>query len=55
MTIYEMMTNLIESYTRIAIKFEKENGTPCEGVRGMIDGATQARENLTIEAAQCEC
>lgn len=53
MTLYEQITNTINSFTESAI--EQENIFHCrfDGVRGMIDGATYVRDNLTIEAAEC--
>lgn len=55
MTVYQMMTMAIESYTEGCIEFEKDDGHKCFGVRGMIDGVKQVRDQLTVEAAECEC
>jgi hypothetical protein len=53
MTLYEQMTNAIESFTKSCLEAEQAYGRELEGVRGMIDGATYARDLLTIEACEC--
>lgn len=54
MTVYELMTMAIESFTESTIDFEKVDGRKSLGCRGMIDGAKIARDKLSIEAAECE-
>ena len=53
MTLYEQMTNAIDSFTTSCIDLERSCGERAEGVRGMIDGALYCRDILTIEAAEC--
>lgn len=52
MTVYEQMTNAIDSFTNSTIEQEKIFNMRLEGNRGMIDGAIYARDNLTVEAAE---
>jgi len=52
MTLYEQITNTIESFTESANELVID-GFPALGVRGMVDGAKYVRDNLTIEAAEC--
>lgn len=52
MTIYQAMTIKIDSYTETAIDFEKDGGESAV-LRGMIMGATNQRDELTVEAAEC--
>ena len=55
MTVYQMMTTHIDSYTNTAIEIEAKSGNQCDGIRGMILGVKNVRDELTIESAECEC
>jgi len=54
MSLYEMMTAHIDSYTNTAIILKNKTGQDCDGVYGMIDGMKNARDMLTIETASME-
>jgi len=51
MTVYEVMTMTIESFTQSAILMKDEK---VYSPRAMIIAAIAQRDNLTIEAASCE-
>lgn len=54
MSVYEDMTIKINAYTEAALCIEKIIGEPDYTVRGMIIGARNMRDGLTIEAAMME-
>jgi hypothetical protein len=52
MTLYEQMTNTLNSFDGAANDLEKR-GIDSSIVRGMAEGVRYVRENLTIGAAEC--
>ena len=52
MSLYEQMTISIEAYEESAVMIERITKQPEPVVRGMISGARNMRDGLTIEAAE---
>ena len=54
MSLYEKMTCTIDILVDVTIAHEKIFGARLPGMRGQIEGVTQARDMLTIESAESE-
>jgi len=53
MTVYERITNKIESFIQTTQREEQSLQDTLFTCRGMIKGLIEARDCLTIEAAEC--